>query len=659
MAEKEKKMKRAKFLTVIVCVIAVLFVISPSTFAGTIVAWGSNSNGQCAVPSPNTDFTAIAAGAVHSLGLKTDGSIVAWGSNLDESGNYYSGQCVVPNPNTDFVAISAGREHSLGLKTDGSIVAWGSNRFGQCTVPSPNTDFIAIVAGARHSLGLKADGSIVTWGNNDYGQCTVPSPNTDFTAIAAGTSHSLGLKTDGSIVAWGNHDYGLCTVPSPNTDFTAIAAGGLHSLGLKTDGLIVAWGSNGFGQCTVPSPNTGFTVIAASGHSLGLKIDGSIVAWGSNGFGQCNVPSPNTDFIAIVASTRHSLGLKTGTVATPTFSPDGGNFTSPVDVTISCGTSDAKIHYTTNGNDPTESDPVYSSPINISITTALKAKAWKSGWNPSGVKTADYTIAVIPPNANADGPYTIYVGDTLTLDASGSTDEHNNIVSYIWDLDDNNSFETDAGSNAVFDVNYTYLQSIGLLVNNTYNIHLKVTDGEGQSDVNDSTLTIIPTPALLVFVDIKPGSCPNPLNVKSSGVLPAAILGTADFDITTIDPTSIRLAGVSPLRSSFEDVAGPPADSNDCNCTEGGPDGFLDLTLKFKTRDIVEAIGDVNYGDTLTLKLTGVTIGERPIEGTDCILISGKHKPFNKFDVNKDGVVDSQDFAIFAENWLESSIVED
>jgi hypothetical protein len=106
-------------------------------------------------------------------------------------------------------------------------------------------------------------------------------------------------------------------------------------------------------------------------------------------------------------------------------------------------------------------------------------------------------------------------------------------------------------------------------------------------------------------------------------------------------------------------VAGQATDSNDCNCTEDGPDGFPDLTLKFKTRDIVEAIGDVNYGDTLTLKLTGVLIGERPFEGTDCILISGKHKPCNKFDVNKDGVVDSQDFAIFAENWLQSSIVED
>ncbi len=67
-----------------------------------------------------------------------------------------------------------------------------------------------------------------------------------------------------------------------------------------------------------------------------------------------------------------------------------------------------------------------------------------------------------PPIAIANGPYTIYAGDTLTLNASGSTDDDNDIISYQWDLDDNNSFETDAGNQPVFDVNFAYLQSLGL-----------------------------------------------------------------------------------------------------------------------------------------------------------------------------------------------------
>jgi hypothetical protein len=66
-----------------------------------------------------------------------------------------------------------------------------------------------------------------------------------------------------------------------------------------------------------------------------------------------------------------------------------------------------------------------------------------------------------------------------------------------------------------------------------------------------------------------------------------------------------------------------------------------------------------NDGDLLPLLLTGVLFEERPIEGADCVLVKGKFKPFNKFDINKDGVVDFKDFAFFADNWMKSSIDED
>jgi hypothetical protein len=101
----------------------------------------------------------------------------------------------VPSPNTGFVAVAAGGYHSLGLKADGLIVAWGDNDQGQSNVPSPNTGFVAVAAGEEHSLGLKADGSIVAWGSIG----SVPSPNTGFVAVAAGGSHSLGIKADGSV----------------------------------------------------------------------------------------------------------------------------------------------------------------------------------------------------------------------------------------------------------------------------------------------------------------------------------------------------------------------------------------------------------------------------------------------------------------------------
>ncbi len=196
---------------------------------------------------------------------------------------------------------------------------------------------------------------------------------------------------------------------------------------------------------------------------------------------------------------------------------------------------------------------------------------------------------------------------------------------------------------------------------NGYLIYDGVWAGAGKTDQPWSA-KYIPEPAVQVFVDIKPGSCPNPLNTKSSGVLPVAILGSADLDVTTIDPTSILLSGVQPIRSSLEDVGTPLVDANDCDCTELGPDGLIDLTLKFETQAIVEAIGEVEHGDIRELSLTGILYNpasyEIPIEGADCIVIKGKHKPINKADINKDGVVNVVDMAIVAENWLESSIVE-
>jgi hypothetical protein len=86
--------------------------------------------------------------------------------------------------------------HSLGLKADGTIVAWGSNVSGQCNVPAPNAGFVAVAAGgdlaAGHSLGLKADGTVVAWGV--YTQCDIPAPNADFVTIAAGWFQSLGVR---------------------------------------------------------------------------------------------------------------------------------------------------------------------------------------------------------------------------------------------------------------------------------------------------------------------------------------------------------------------------------------------------------------------------------------------------------------------------------
>ncbi len=232
----------------------------------SIKAWPTDLYMINELSESDTGFTAIDGGWDHVLALTPDGSIMAWGDNV-------SGQCDVPSPNSGFIEVSAGA-HSMGLRNDGSIIVWGQSIFlwDLLDVPEPNSGFISISAGYFYCLGLKDNGSIVAWGWGMNGECDVPTPNSEFIAIDAGPNHCLGLKSDGSIIAWGLNNEGQCDVPAPNTGFAAIATGEFHSLGLKADGSIVAWGFNGFGQCDVPSPNSGFTAIAAGNlFSMGLK----------------------------------------------------------------------------------------------------------------------------------------------------------------------------------------------------------------------------------------------------------------------------------------------------------------------------------------------------------------------------------------------------
>jgi hypothetical protein len=139
--------------------------------------------------------------------------------------------------------------------------------------------------------------------------------------------------------------------------------------------------------------------------------------------------------------------------------------------------------------------------------------------------------------------------------------------------------------------------------------------------------------AIPVPVDIKPGSCPNPIELKKKGVTPIAILGTQLFNVYDIDPSTIVLhregycGVVEPIRYNYEDVATPYPDfCEDCDdrycCHELRGDGYIDLTLKFDTKEIVNRLlYDTVPGDVLCLKITGTTYDGISIYGQDVIWI--------------------------------------
>jgi hypothetical protein len=134
----------------------------------------------------------------------------------------------------------------------------------------------------------------------------------------------------------------------------------------------------------------------------------------------------------------------------------------------------------------------------------------------------------------------------------------------------------------------------------------------------------------LVFIDIKPGTCKNPVNVKSKGVLPVTIFGSEGFDVSTVSLDSIFLQGVSPTKSAIKDLGQPLSEVND-KCQNEVSDGYDDLTLKFRTQHLINALKALGLGlgdgDQITLSLSGIVevSGElKPFQGQNNISIINK-----------------------------------
>ena len=167
-------------------------------------------------------YSDVSAGGYHTVGLKSDGTVVA--TKLPRDSIFYYGQCDISDW-TDIVAISANTYHTVGLKSDGTVVATEftgdkKHNHGQCDT-TDWTDIVAISAGYHHTVGLKSDGTVVATEFTDdkkyyNGQCDV-SDWKDIMAISAGVDHTVGLKQDGTVVATefiGDKKYytGLCDV---------------------------------------------------------------------------------------------------------------------------------------------------------------------------------------------------------------------------------------------------------------------------------------------------------------------------------------------------------------------------------------------------------------------------------------------------------------
>jgi len=298
----------------------------------------------------------ISAGYGHSLTLSYDGTICSWG--LNSSGEIGDGTTTnrfrpvkVKSPDgtgelSGIIEISAGVSHSVAVKMDGTLWAWGDNTYGQLginlterkTLPVQvrgvmNNGFLSGVVGAsageNHTLALLNNGTVYSWGRNSHGQLGNGSSGegndrytpvkvtglTDVIKVEAGKNLSMALKSDGTLWVWGDGSRGqlgnglsgsdlFASLPQQVlglTNIKDISSKDYHVLALKNDGTVWSWGDNWWGQLGDGTSNNssaipvqvkdpegrGFLsdIISIStnyGYSMALKSDGTVWFWGWN-----------------------------------------------------------------------------------------------------------------------------------------------------------------------------------------------------------------------------------------------------------------------------------------------------------------------------------------------------------------------------------------
>lgn len=322
----------------------------------------------------------VSAGENFSLGIKMDGTLWGWGQNSNRLG---LGLGNLANQNlptqigtaNDWATVSAGNVHSLAVKTNGTLWTWGNGQFGQLgnglfSSATPNViqigtanDWLTVSAGNRFSLAIKTTGTLWSWGLNNVGQLGINNlvdqnlpvqvgTANNWLKIDAGNQHSLAIDNTGFIYAWGDNTLGqfgngtntnslIPIIVSSSNNWIEVSAGFDHSMALNTSGILYTFGNNTNGQLC-DGTNTAsnsmlpisfnlagtvsqyIAISAGNTFSLAIKNDNTLWSGGFNTSGQLglgNNTATNTlnqvgtsnTYFAISAGDTHSLAMETST----------------------------------------------------------------------------------------------------------------------------------------------------------------------------------------------------------------------------------------------------------------------------------------------------------------------------------------------------------
>ena len=300
----------------------------------------------------------IAAGRSHSLVIKTDNSLWAWGMNsFGQLGNGTMNNLDLPAKITEnILQVSANFGSSAIIDEDGSLWVFGENMDGQLgdgtttrgSRPVKTMDNVAAVSlGYYNGAAVKNDGSLWTWGRNTYGQVGDGTTTQRLSPVkimdnvrevSCGDRHVAALKTDGTLWIWGQNYAGVLGInisqansPQKLMDNVAkIVCGDYHNLAIKTDGSLWVWGGNWYGELGNGKSVAEYSplkimdnvarVSAGRMYSAAIKTDGSLWTWGYNAYGQLgngtkankNLPGKIMDNVAqIFCGEIHALAVKT------------------------------------------------------------------------------------------------------------------------------------------------------------------------------------------------------------------------------------------------------------------------------------------------------------------------------------------------------------
>ncbi len=218
---------------------------------------------------------AVAAGGKHSVVLKSDGTVWAWGDNvfgqLGDGTNVNKPKHTLVKDMMDVTSIASGNNHTLALKKDGTVWAWGANYCAQLGNGTKNDSNIPvkvkidnikyIYASDDRSWAIKSDGTIWNWGlaaKDADEKMLVPqeiTKVTDAKTVCSEGDYTIVLKENGTVWAWGSNKFGQLGDGTNNdreeasqisglSDVKAIAAKGNRCIALKSDGSVWVWGKD-------------------------------------------------------------------------------------------------------------------------------------------------------------------------------------------------------------------------------------------------------------------------------------------------------------------------------------------------------------------------------------------------------------------------------